>query len=149
MWCPRLAWRFVYSLNDVAWRQKRRERFWTAAGRSRSDAGQGRPAHNFVRNEVGLPQAGREAMQAKEGLHNATSAALWLSCGSSTPRQNRNKARGVQPAPSQTVGLSSAGFTVLSCSPPPWGSPLRGQLKLSKFAPGEFVAWYRHSKIPR
>jgi hypothetical protein len=39
-----------------------------------------------------------------------------------------------------------SGFTVLSCSPPPWGSPLRGQLKLSKFAPGEFVAWYRPAR---
>ncbi|MCB5228431.1 hypothetical protein JAO78_016645, partial [Alishewanella sp. 16-MA] len=34
----------------------------------------------FVRNEFGLPQAGREAMQAKNGLLNATSAALRLAC---------------------------------------------------------------------
>jgi len=30
--------------NDIAWRQNCLEQFWTAAGRSRSDAGQGRPA---------------------------------------------------------------------------------------------------------
>ena len=27
------------------------------------------------------------------------------------------------------------------CSPHPWGSPLRGPLKRSKLAPGQFVAW--------
>jgi hypothetical protein len=36
-----------------------------------------------------LPQAGREAMQARDGLHNATSAALWLSCGSSPPPESQ------------------------------------------------------------
>ena len=49
------------------------------------DEPQGWGEHKNAGSVFGLPQAGREAMQAKEGLHNATSAALWLSCGSSTP----------------------------------------------------------------
>ena len=42
----------LHKYSDIAWRQKRRERFWTAAGRSRSDAGQGRPAQCHQRSAV-------------------------------------------------------------------------------------------------
>ena len=60
---------------DIAWRQNCREQFWTAAGRSRRDAGQGRPAHKFVRNEFGRSEATARRAKHKEVFRNATTVA--------------------------------------------------------------------------
>jgi hypothetical protein len=42
---------------------------------------------------------------------------------------------------SQIVGFLKAQLHCTSCSPHPWGSPLRGPPKRSKNAPDVFVAW--------
>lgn len=47
----------------------------------------------------------------------------------------------VQPEDSKTVCCPNSLFHCTHCLPLPWGSPLRGPLKRSKLAPGQFVAW--------